>query len=68
MFVFVFVSLSLYPSTEGLHAVGIEGDCSLALIPSSVADVDDEALELNLAAVDALMELDDVDSVEHNMA
>lgn len=40
----------------------------MALIPESVADVDDEAMELNLAAIDALLELEDVDSVEHNMA
>lgn len=55
-------------STEGLHAAGIEGESSLALVPLAVADVDDEAMELNLAAVDALLELEDVDSVEHNMA
>lgn len=53
---------------DGLLAAGIEGESSLALVPLAVADVDDEAMELNLAAVDALLELEDVDSVEHNMA
>lgn len=53
---------------DGLYAAGVRGEPSLALIPLTVADVGDEAMELNLAGIDALLELEDVDSVEHNMA
>lgn len=48
--------------------MSITGETGLALIPSGLADVDDEAMEANLAAVEALLELEDVDSVDHNMA
>lgn len=51
-----------------LEEVDITGETGLALIPSGLADVDDEAMEANLAAVEALLELEDVDSVDHNMA
>lgn len=53
---------------DALGNAGLEGEASLVLIPESMAEVDDEAMELNLAAVEALLELEDVDSVEHNMA
>lgn len=48
--------------------VGIKGDTGLALIPTGLAECDDEAMEFNLAAVEALLELEDVDAVDHNMA
>lgn len=48
--------------------MGITGDTGLALIPTGLAECDDEAMELNLAAVEALLELEDVDAVNHNMA
>lgn len=51
-----------------LSEVGITGDTGLALIPTGLAECDDEAMELNLAAVEALLELEDVDAVNHNMA
>ncbi|CAM9571423.1 unnamed protein product [Ectocarpus sp. 13 AM-2016] len=54
--------------TGALSEAGITGETGLALIPSALADVDDEAMELNLAAVEALLELEDVDTVDHNMA
>lgn len=54
--------------TGALSEAGITGETGLALIPSGLADVDDEAMELNLAAVEALLELEDVDTVDHNMA
>lgn len=54
--------------TEALSNANVDGESSLALIPESVAEVDDQAMELNLAAIEALLELEDVDSVEHNMA
>lgn len=53
---------------ESLEAVGITGEVGLALIPSGLAEVDDETMDRNLGAVEALLELEDVDSVEHNMA
>lgn len=51
-----------------LGEVGITGETGLALIPTGLAECDDEAIELNLAAVEALLELEDVDAVVHNMA
>eukprot|EP00611_Tribonema_gayanum_P012848 TRINITY_DN2353_c0_g1_i5.p9 TRINITY_DN2353_c0_g1~~TRINITY_DN2353_c0_g1_i5.p9 ORF type:complete len:118 (+),score=49.87 TRINITY_DN2353_c0_g1_i5:2345-2698(+) len=53
---------------DGLAAVGITGEPSLAHIPNEVVEVSDADMELNLAAIEALEGLDDVDQVEHNMA
>lgn len=53
---------------ESLGAVGITGEAGLALVPSGLSEVDDETMERNLGAIEALLELEDVDSVDHNMA
>ena len=42
-------------------------DANLAYVPTVTAEVDDEAMESNFAAIEALESLDDVDSVDHNM-
>ena len=54
--------------SDSLGKVGITGETGLALIPSGLAEVDDATMERNLNAIEALLELEDVDSVEHNMA
>ncbi|CAN0049580.1 unnamed protein product [Choristocarpus tenellus] len=53
---------------EALAAVDITGEPSLVLIPQALTDVGNEDLEMNLAGIDALEQLDDVDMVDHNMA
>ncbi|CAN0139647.1 unnamed protein product [Laminaria digitata] len=53
---------------DALSKVGITGETGLALIPSGLAEVDDATMERNLSAIEALMELEDVDMVDHNMA
>lgn len=53
---------------DSLSKEGITGETGLALIPSGLAEVDDETMEKNLSAIEALMELEDVDMVDHNMA
>ena len=54
--------------SDSLSKVGITGETGLALIPSSLAEVDDDTMERNLSAIEALLELEDVDMVDHNMA
>ena len=54
--------------SDALSKVGITGETGLALIPSGLAEVDDATMERNLSAIEALMELEDVDMVDHNMA
>uniref|UniRef100_A0A7S1XKC8 Transcriptional regulatory protein n=2 Tax=Phaeomonas parva TaxID=124430 RepID=A0A7S1XKC8_9STRA len=47
---------------------GVEGVTpSLVNVPKSLMDCEDEDYDINVAAIDLLLESDDVDSVDHNM-
>ena len=50
-----------------LDGAGIETSGSLAYIPMALVECSEEDYEMNLAALDKLEEIDDVDKVEHNM-
>jgi transcriptional/translational regulatory protein YebC/TACO1 len=49
-------------------AAGIVGEPSLAHIPNALVECSDADIDKNLAAIEALEALEDVDQVEHNMA
>lgn len=55
---------------EALNSVGFEGKTkmSLAYVSKAPVECSDEDFEKNMALIDALEDLDDVDSVEHNMS
>jgi transcriptional/translational regulatory protein YebC/TACO1 len=54
---------------EAVQTLGFEDGLKLSLVHVSKAPVEcsDEDFEKNMSIIDALEELDDVDSVEHNM-
>jgi len=54
---------------NGIKAMGVEEiKMGLVYVSKAPAEVSDEDFEKNMAIIDALEELDDVDSVEHNMS
>ena len=54
---------------DAVHTLGLEDTkLSLAWIAKAPVECTDEDFEKNMEIVDALEELDDVDSVEHNMS
>jgi transcriptional/translational regulatory protein YebC/TACO1 len=58
---------------EGFEALGSMGladgaKMSLTYVTKAPVECSDEDFEKNMAIIDALEELDDVDSVEHNMS
>jgi len=55
---------------EAVRAIGLEEGSKMSLLHVSKAPVEcsEEDFEKNMAIIDALEELDDVDSVEHNMS
>ena len=54
---------------DAVHSMGHEETkLSLAWITKAPVECSDEEFESNMAIIDALEELDDVDSVEHNMS
>jgi YebC/PmpR family DNA-binding regulatory protein len=55
---------------EAIKAMGLEegSKMSLSYVSKAPVECSDEEFEKNMAIVDALEELDDVDSVEHNMS
>lgn len=58
----------LYNVKDALGQAGIECDeASLEMIPKSYVDCDEENKKANLALIDWLEQLDDVDAVYHNM-
>lgn len=54
--------------SEAIKGMGKTCKFSLAFVTKAPVEVPDEDFENNMKIFDALMELDDVDSVEHNMA
>lgn len=53
---------------EALKSLGYEPKSSLCYVSKAPVECTDEDFEKNMAIVDALEELDDVDSVEHNIS
>jgi len=55
---------------EAVKAMGLEegSKMSLSYVTKAPVECNDEEFEKNMAIIDALEELDDVDSVEHNMS
>lgn len=55
---------------EAIRSLGLDEGAKMSLTYVSKAPVEcsDEDFEKNMAIIDALEELDDVDSVEHNMS
>lgn len=50
-----------------MDALGIHGTASLVYIPQTKVQVNDEDFNKNMAMIDTLEEMDDVDAVFHNM-
>jgi YebC/PmpR family DNA-binding regulatory protein len=68
MYVVITAAGDLYPVKEAMIKLGVEsGEATLDMIPKSYVECDDEAKASNLALIDWLEELDDVDTVYHNM-
>jgi YebC/PmpR family DNA-binding regulatory protein len=60
--------IDLYQVKEVLNRRGIECDeVSIEMVPKTSIDCDAETIKANLALIDWLEQLDDVDSVYHNM-
>lgn len=65
----IYVDLKdMAPLRDALRALGHTVETSLAALPKAgFTEISDEDFELNMNAIDAFLELGDVDSVEHNM-
>ena len=65
----VYVSVNdMTAMRDALRNAGHQLETSLAAVPKAgFMTISEEDFELNMAAVDAFEELDDVDSVEHNI-
>jgi YebC/PmpR family DNA-binding regulatory protein len=68
MYIITTDPMELYNVKEALTKAGFEcEEASLDMIPKSYIDCDEENKKANLALVDWLEQLDDVDAVYHNM-
>lgn len=68
MYVITTDPTTLYTVKERINQLGIDCDeASLEMIPKVYVDCDIEAAKSNLALIDWLEQLDDVDAVYHNM-
>ncbi|HEX2583030.1 MAG TPA: YebC/PmpR family DNA-binding transcriptional regulator [Chlamydiales bacterium] len=65
----VYTSVEAFiPVKEALEKKGIKGEeAELAMIPKTLIEVDDETANSNIALIEYLESLDDVDAVYHNM-
>jgi transcriptional/translational regulatory protein YebC/TACO1 len=53
---------------DALQSLRKEVECSIAAVPKDgLMTINDEDYEANMAAIDAFVALDDVDSIEHNI-
>lgn len=68
MYIITTDPVDLYAVKESVEKLGFKSDeTSLDMIPKVYVDCDEEAVKSNLALIDWLEELDDVDAVFHNM-
>lgn len=67
-FVVITDPMNLYAVKEAIVQAGFKcGETSLEMIPKTLVDCDVETAQANLALIEWIDELDDVDSVYHNM-
>lgn len=59
--------LNLYAVKEAVNQLGFQCEASLDMIPKSYVECDIETAKANLALIEWLEELEDVDEVYHNM-
>lgn len=68
MYVVITTPSDLYSVKEAMIKLGIKcGEASLDMIPKSYVECNEELAKANLALIEWLEELDDVDTVYHNM-
>lgn len=68
MFIITTDPADLYAVKEAVEKLGFKCDeASLEMIPKVFVDCDEETMKANLALIDWLEQLDDVDAVYHNM-
>jgi YebC/PmpR family DNA-binding regulatory protein len=68
MYIITTDPMELFNVKEALNKAGIESDeASLEMIPKVYVDCNEEDMKANLALIDWLEQLDDVDEVYHNM-
>lgn len=68
MFIITTDPANLYTVKDAINALGFECDeATLEMIPKSYVECDEENVKANLALIEWLDELDDVDAVYHNM-
>lgn len=68
MFVITTDPVDLYTVKEAVQKLGFTCDeASLEMIPKTMVDCDPETVKANIALIEWLEELDDVDAVYHNM-
>ena len=68
MYIITTDPMDLYAVKEAVEKLGFKSDeSSLEMIPKVFVDCDEETLKANLALIDWLEQLDDVDVVYHNM-
>lgn len=68
MYIITTDPVDLYAVKESVEKLGFRSDeTSLDMIPKVYVDCDEETVKSNLALIDWLEELDDVDAVFHNM-
>lgn len=68
MFIVTTDPAHLYAVKEAINKLGFQCDeASLEMIPKSTVDVDEENAKANMALIEWLEDLDDVDAVYHNM-
>lgn len=68
LFIITTDPVDLYAVKEAVEKIGLKcEESSLEMIPKVYVDCDEENLKANLALVDWLEQLDDVDAVYHNM-
>lgn len=68
MYIITTDPIDLYTVKEAIQKLGFECDeASLEMIPKSYVECDLETAKANLALIDWLEQLEDVDAVHHNM-
>jgi len=69
MYVITTDTANLYTVKDAINKLGFKCDeASLEMIPKTMVDVDDETAKANMAFIEWLEGLDDVDDVYHNMS
>lgn len=68
MFIITTDPMNLYNVKEAINRLGFQSEeASLEMIPKTLVECDEETAKANLALIEWLEQLDDVDAVYHNM-